>query len=75
MHRGWLRERWRRVRGQAGDPAYPSGAVPEQLDGLVYFNEVFPYDFDLTVVDDQRLYLADDRYCLEPRCTCDEVAV
>ncbi len=76
QHREWLRERWRRMRGQIGDPEYPSGAVPEQLDGLVFFSEVFPYDFDLTVVDDDgTLYLAHDQYCLEPKCTCDEVDV
>jgi SEC-C motif len=73
--RAWLRERWRRARGQVGDPAYPSGVPPQRVDGLVSFCEVFPYDFDLTVVHDRHLYLADDQYCLEPACTCDEMVV
>jgi hypothetical protein len=34
-HRAWFHERWSRVRGQAGDPAYPSGAAPEGIDGMV----------------------------------------
>jgi len=72
--RAWFHERWSRVRGQAGDPAYPSGAAPQGIDGMVFFNEVFPYDFDLTVVHERHLYLADDQYCLQPACTCDEFA-
>ncbi len=39
------------------------------------FSEVFPCDFDLTVVNDGRLFLADDLYCLQPACDCDEVVV
>lgn len=74
-HRGWLRERWRRMRGQVGDPAYPSAALPEGSEWMCSFSDVFPYDFDLTVVHDRRLYLADDQYCLEPGCDCDEVSV
>lgn len=74
-HRDWLRERWRRARGQAGDPSYPSGIPPEDIDWMVSFSEVFPYDFDLTVVHERRLYLADDQYCLQPACTCKEVLV
>jgi hypothetical protein len=73
-HRAWFHERWSRVRGQAADPAYPSGAAPQGIDGMVFFSEVFPYDFDLTVVHERRLYLADDQYCLKPACTCDEFA-
>jgi hypothetical protein len=72
--RAWFHERWSRVRGQAGDPAYPSGAAPQGIDGMVFFNEVFPYDFDLTVIHERHLYLADDQYCLQPACTCDEFA-
>jgi hypothetical protein len=64
-----------RARGQVGDPEYPSGVPPQRVDGLVSFCEVFPYDFDLTVVHDRHLYLADDQYCLEPACTCDEMVV
>jgi hypothetical protein len=60
-HRDWFRERWRRLRGQIGDPAYPSGIPPEDVEWLISFREVFPYDFDLTVVHDRRLYLADDQ--------------
>ncbi len=71
-HRGWLHERWRRARGQIGDPAYPPGVPPEGVDGMVFFNEVFPYDFDLVVVHEGHVYLAEDQYCLEPACTCDE---
>jgi hypothetical protein len=74
-HRAWLEERWRRRRGQVGDPAYPSGIPPEVPEGLVFFSDVFPYDFDLIVVDDRRIYLADDQYCLEPACTCDDITV
>jgi hypothetical protein len=73
-YRAWFHERWSRVRGQAGDPAYPAGAVPEGIDGMVFFSEVFPYEFDLTVVHDRYLYLADDQYCMQPACTCDEFA-
>jgi hypothetical protein len=73
-HRAWFRERWSRVRGQAGDPAYPSGAAPDGIDGMVFFSEVFPYDFDLTVIHERRLYLADDQYCLQPACTCEDFA-
>jgi hypothetical protein len=74
-HQAWFQERWRRSRGQIGDPAFPSGAPPATIDGMVFFNEVFPYDFDLTAAHNQRLYLAEDQYCLEPTCTCDEIAV
>jgi hypothetical protein len=41
---------------------------------MVFFSEVFPYDFDLTVVHERHLYLADDQYCLQPAFTCDEFA-
>ncbi len=74
-HRAWLKERWRRLRGQIGDPAFPCGVPPDDGDGMVSFCEMFPYDFDLTVVHDRQLYLGDDQYCLEPTCTCDEVVV
>jgi hypothetical protein len=72
--RAWFHERWSRVCGQAGDPAYPSEAAPERIDGMVFFSEVFPYEFDLTVVHERCVYLADDQYCLKPACTCDEFA-
>jgi len=74
-HQRWLAERWRRMRGQIGDPAYPSPVVPSPTDMLVPFSQVFPWDFDLTVVHDQRKYLAIDQYCLQPRCTCDDLNV
>ena len=74
-HRAWLHERWCRMRAGVGDPAYPSGVPPEEIDGMVFFSEVFPWDFDLTVILDRRMYLIDDQYCLEPACTCDEVSV
>jgi hypothetical protein len=70
--RAWFHERWSRVRGQAGDPAYPSEAAPERIDGMVFFSEVFPYEFDLTVVHERCVYLAHDPYCMQPACTCDE---
>jgi hypothetical protein len=73
--RAWFAERWCRARGQIGDPAYPSGVPPRHIDGMVSFSEVFPYEFDLTVVHERRLYLADDQYCLEPACTCQDVAI
>lgn len=74
-HQRWLAERWRRLRGQIGDPAYPSPVTPKQTGLLVPFAKVFPWEFDLTVVHDHRKYLAVDHYCLEPRCTCDDVNV
>jgi len=74
-HCAWLRERWRRARGQVGDPAYPPVVPPDRVDWMVSFSEVFPYDFDLTVVHERHLYLADDQYCLQPACTCEEVGV
>jgi hypothetical protein len=74
-HRAWLRERWRRVRGQIGDPAYPPAVPPQNVKWMTSFYEAFPYDFDLTAVHDRHLYWADDQYCLEPACTCDEVGV
>jgi hypothetical protein len=74
-HRSWLSERWRRLRGQIGDPAYPPQVEPRRDGWLLSFWEVFPYDFDLTVVHDEHLYLADDQYCVNPGCTCDDVVV
>jgi hypothetical protein len=74
-YRAWLRERFRRMRGQIGDPAYPAPVPPERSEWMVSFWEVFPYDFDLTVAHEDRLYLADDQYCLEPACTCEELGV
>ena len=75
-HRGWLRERWRRARGQVGDPAYPSGLPPEEdIEWLVPFSVVFPYEFDVTIAYERRLYLAEDHYCLQPACTCEDVLV
>lgn len=73
--RAWLAERWRRARGQLGDPAYPPGTPPEGVQGMVALHEVFPYDFDLTVVHGDRRYLIEDHYCLEPGCSCDQLAV
>lgn len=73
--RSWLQERWRRGRGQIGDARYVSGIVPEDLDGMAPFHEVFPYDFDQVVVHDGRYFLTEDHYCLEPDCACDEVIV
>jgi len=74
-HRGWLQERWRRSRGQVGDPGYPSGIPPRDVEGLVFFDDVFPYDFDLVVFHQGRGYLAADQYCLEPGCTCEDAVV
>ena len=74
-HRDWLHERWSRSRGQIGDPAYLSGVPPQGVEGMLSFSEVFPYDFDLIVIDDGHLYWANDNYCLKPACTCDELAV
>lgn len=72
----WLSERWRRGRGQAGDPVYTSIATRNDLDeGMVPFHEVTPWEFDLTVMHDGSIYLAEDMYCLKPRCGCDDVAV
>lgn len=70
----WRRERWCRLRAEAGDPAYAGGQPPEEVDGMVYFHEVFPWSFDLTVVHDRRCYAIVDCYCLEPDCRCDSVA-
>lgn len=75
LHQGWLVERWRRMRSQIGDPAYPSGTPPEQTEFLVPYCEVFPWDFDLTVAHSGRKYLATDTYCMNPSCRCDDVAV
>lgn len=74
-HQDWFHERWARSRGQIGDPAYPSGVPPQDIEGMLSFSEVFPYDFDLIVIDDGHLYWADDYYCLKPACTCDEIVV
>ncbi len=74
-HRGWLQERWRRSRGQTGDPGYPSGIPPRDVDGLDFFDEEFPYDFDLMVFHEGRGYLAADQYCLAPGCPCHEAVV
>jgi hypothetical protein len=74
-HQRWLAERWRRLRGQIGDRAYPSEIAPQQVEFLVPFYEVFPWDFDLTVVHDGRKFLATDSYCMNPTCACDELAV
>jgi hypothetical protein len=71
----WLHERWCRMRAGIGDPAYASAEPPEVVDGKVFFNEVFRWDFDLTVSHEGQPYLASDCYCLEPDCSCDEVTV
>ncbi len=71
----WLSERWRRLRGQVGDPAYPSGRPPAGVNGMIYFAEVFPYDYELVTGNEGRVYLFDDCYCLEPACPCDHVVM
>jgi len=70
-----LRERWRRVRGQCGDPAYPLPTPPEPSDGKVPFAELFPYDFNLIIAHAARSYLAMDYYCIDPACGCKELLV
>jgi hypothetical protein len=75
LHQRWLAERWRRMRGQIGDPTYLSGIAPEQIEFLVPLCDVFPWDFDLTVVHDGRKLLALDTYCMNPSCGCDDVTV
>jgi hypothetical protein len=74
-HQRWLAERWRRMRGQIGDPAYPSAIAPQQIEFLVPFCDVFPWDFDITVAHDATKLLAIDTYCMNPGCRCDEVVV
>lgn len=69
----WFRERWKRARGQTGDPNYPAGRLPADLEFMVPFSEVFPYDFDLGFAREGRPFLVDDLYCLRPGCRCDQV--
>lgn len=73
--RAWISERWRRMRGQIGDPAYPAPLPPEDLEWLTPFRDVFPYEFDLIVTVSEVLYLAEDQYCLRSGCDCDEAVV
>jgi hypothetical protein len=40
------------------------------IEGMVALYEVFPYDFDLSVVHGGHRYLIEDCYCLEPGCDC-----
>ncbi|MDQ6926140.1 MAG: SEC-C metal-binding domain-containing protein [Candidatus Eremiobacteraeota bacterium] len=72
--REWFRERFRRARGQIGDRAFPNPSLPD-VDAMIFFSEVFPYDFDLTVFHDGRGYLVEDQYCMKPGCSCDELVV
>lgn len=74
-HQAWFRERWRRFRGQIGDPAYPIPEPPQDVEWLVPFCEVFPYDFDLVVADRGHHYWGSDEYCLNPTCKCDDIVV
>lgn len=63
------------MRGQIGDPALPPPEPPTDLEWLISFSRILPYEFDLTVTVDGTTYLADDLYCLRPGCSCDEVNV
>jgi hypothetical protein len=69
----WFRERWRRARGQTGDPDYPAGRLPADLEFMVPFCTVFPWDFDLGFAREGRAFLVEDLYCLRPSCPCNEV--
>ncbi|MDH5670798.1 MAG: SEC-C metal-binding domain-containing protein [Myxococcales bacterium] len=71
----WIRERWRRMRGRCGAPDFPPASLPDEIDGLLPFDEAFPYDFDITLPYQKGLYFAHDCYCLEPGCSCNEVVV
>ena len=42
---------------------------------MVFFEEVFPYEFDHTFVCDGRYYVLNDAHCLNPHCKCDEAAI
>lgn len=72
----WLRERWARGRGQAGDLEFATAAVRSGFEeALVPFYEVIPWHYDLTVIHEGRKYLVEDMYCLNAGCRCDDVAV
>lgn len=73
--RAWISERWRRMRGRIGDPSYHPPAPPSDLEWLIPFYDLFPYEYDLVVIEGRKLYLAEDHYCLRPGCSCDEAVV
>ena len=73
-HTGWPHERWRRVRGQAGDLKYRR---PPTVDPgfMTPYCDIDPCGFDLTLVHERRSILVDDYYCMNPGCDCDQVQV
>lgn len=72
-----LRERWHRVKGQGDDEWRTVDWDRIELDALVPYPEVFPSQWDLSVVLDRRRYWAVDSWCLAPgcECGCDEIGV
>src|SRR4029079_15911462 len=68
-HLEWLRERWKRGRARLSEE--PTGLPKNWERGtFVTYDDVFSFDWDMTVVHDKRLYHVVDQYCPNPRCTC-----
>src|SRR5690606_30595988 len=74
-NREWLRERWTRLRAQAGDPRYGTPTLPEDLTWLIPLHGGFAGEVDLASAARGAMYLAEASCRLRPGCPCDDVTV
>ena len=68
-----LHEQWLRAKGMT--PAPSSDWKPRDPGELVGWDEVHPRDRSDLYVDDNKIFVAEELYCVNPTCTCSEAVV
>jgi len=67
-----LHEQWLRSKGMKFAPTTWEPVAPDELVG---WNEAHPADRVDLYLDGDKIFVAEDLYCVNPNCTCDEAMV
>jgi hypothetical protein len=70
-----LRQRARRLLGQRDRSSFRAALERAEPSMMVYYDRLFPHDWDLLFAHDGRHYWASDQHCPNPACTCREILV
>lgn len=74
--RRWFLARFARGRGQLDEAPWRGSDVAAWASGaLTPFSDVYPHDWDLMLRLDGRTFGLVDQYCMNPDCTCEDVAI
>jgi SEC-C motif-containing protein len=70
-----LRKRWRLAKGVDQDRWRRRDWSWWQPGDMISWGEVFPDEFNITLVQKDDVYWVDDMYCINPECTCNEAGL